>query len=290
MNAIAVIYVNEHLESLRAEARQRSDGLAGPEAQPPRPDRGDRYRAPPDPRLRGLRTRRPDASKLSLRGLTSSLSPRLLPPIRDDLRSLRRRSSCVRTHADQAEVRLGVDVAERVAVRVERPPGRLREDRRRQRLEQRPRRRSPPASSAVAVARPGSRRRAIGSGRPRPSCSRTSARRVGREEQRDHRAEDGDRRAPACRHRRRRPSASARRRVPASSPASGPSNATASWTSITSVGQGRARAGRGDDDDLGRDRPDRVDGVLEQRATVDRLGELVAAEPARPAAGQDDRR
>ena len=53
-------------------------------------------------------------------------------------------------------------------------------------------------------------------------------------------------------------------------------------------GQGRARAGRGDDDDLGRDRPDRVDGVVDQRATVDRLGELVPAEPARAAAGQDD--
>ena len=50
------------------------------------------------------------------------------------------------------------------------------------------------------------------------------------------------------------------------------------------------RARRGDHDDLGRDGPDGVDGVVEQRPAVDRFGQLVAAEPARPAAGEDRRR
>ena len=49
------------------------------------------------------------------------------------------------------------------------------------------------------------------------------------------------------------------------------------------------RAGRGDDDDLVGDRPDRGDGVVEQRPAVDRLGELVAPEARRPAAREHDR-
>ena len=48
MNAFAIMYVNEHLESLRAEARKRSD-LAGREAQPSRSDRVAGLRTPPLP-------------------------------------------------------------------------------------------------------------------------------------------------------------------------------------------------------------------------------------------------
>ena len=46
---------------------------------------------------------------------------------------------------------------------------------------------------------------------------------------------------------------------------------------------------RHDHEDLGGERPDGVDRMLEQRSAVDRLGQLVAPEPARPAAGEDDR-
>ena len=98
------------------------------------------------------------------------------------------------------------------------------------------RRRSPPANSADAVARPGSRRRAIGNGRPRPSCSRTSAvasdaRSSATIEPRT--ATDSAGMSPPTRTTvGERATAS-----PPSSPASGPSNATASWTSVTSVGR-----------------------------------------------------
>ena len=52
---------------------------------------------------------------------------------------------------------------------------------------------------------------------------------------------------------------------------------------------GEVRAGRHDDDDVGRNGADGIDGVVEQRPAVDDLGELVAPEPRRPATGKHDR-
>jgi hypothetical protein len=56
-----------------------------------------------------------------------------------------------------------------------------------------------------------------------------------------------------------------------------------------SGGHNGVGVGRGDDDDVGRDGADGVDGVVEQRPAVDQLGQLVAPEPRRPAAGEHDR-
>ena len=57
-------------------------GLAGRASQPPRSSRLRRIRRPPSHRRRSG-PGRSEARELSLRGLTSSLSPRLLPPIRE---------------------------------------------------------------------------------------------------------------------------------------------------------------------------------------------------------------
>ena len=77
--------------------------------------------------------------------------------------------------AGSVEIGLGVDVAQRASVWVDGPPGDLGQDDRRQRLGQRPETPLAGCRHAAALASPGSRRSTIGNGRPRPSCSSTTA-------------------------------------------------------------------------------------------------------------------
>ena len=96
------------------------------------------------------------------------------------------------------------------------------------------------------------------------------------------------RRGSACR-RRREHDRVRRRREPGARPASGPSKATGRGRRGTSAGTAGVASGAATTRISVANGPDGVDGVVEQRPAVDGLGELVAPEPARPAAGEDDR-
>ena len=167
-----------------------------------------------------------------------------------------------------------------------RAPGRLGDHVADQRLDER-------AQPALAVD-PGVDRRPRGQargGRPSaagaggPSCSRTTTSNPSRPSTIDSRTATtrSGMSPPTMTHDRLR----ARPRAPRARRRAGPRTATGSWTTRTSSGHVRGRVRGADHDDLGRDGPDGVDGVAEQRPAVDRLGELVAPEPARPAAGED---
>ena len=71
-------------------------------------------------------------------------------------------------------------------------------------------------------------------------------------------------------------------------PASGPSNAASSWTRRTPSGRGGTTSGGATTITSVATVGHGFDGVVEQRPAVDRLGELVAAEPRRATAGEDD--
>ena len=192
-----------------------SNGLAGPQAQRPRSDRGDREGAPPDPRLRSQRTRHsrrfetiPSRADLLLPALASSLRyATTSAPSGGGLRV----SGTVRFRPDPPRCRCRAASRRPDREPARPPPGAPPPTAHRPAPR---RRRSPPAISADPVASPGSRRRAIGNGRPRPPCSRTTRVCV----RRSVSSATIDRRTgptgPACRRRRRGPSASARRRAP----------------------------------------------------------------------------
>ena len=77
---------------------------------------------------------------------------------------------------------------------------------------------------------------------------------------------------------------------PGSRPASGPSKATRSWIDADRRGQDRRAVRRATTTRTSSHNGRTASiGVVEQRPAVDRLGQLVATEPARSAAGEDDR-
>ena len=267
MNAVAVIYVNQHLEP-SGRGPQQPNGLAGP------PSAASAIAiAAPRPELRRIARLEasgpgaPDASGTIPTGADLLLSPRLLPPIRDDLRSLRRRSSCVR----DSPVRRGPP---RCRCRGASSPSGSR---------------ARQAASGITAAEAHRRGRAAGARRGEQRRSRRQARF----------ATDGHRQRPATAvvledhgvasdPRSTRPSnrgpaptragmsppttrtdrRSARRRAPRAARPAGLRTRPASWTSGRPAGTAGLASGRGDDEDLGRDRPDRVDRA--GRAAVDR--------------------
>ena len=176
-----------------------------------------------------------------------------------------------------------------VAVRVESRASRLRDDRRRQRSAQRPEAALAPGEQRgrrrqARLATEGHRQRPAAAvvleddarSRPTRRAARPSTARTGDRQRRHVAADDEDRSASA---RRRAPRAARRadlrtrpRRGPASRPAGRAGLAPGAATTMISVAIGRTAS----------------IAWCEQRSTVERLGELVAAEPARPAAGQDD--
>ena len=131
MNAVAVIYVNEHLEELRAEAqRKRLVASLAPEAQPPR------AASPPPPPAStdaSVPTRSARLSRTSPIGRTGSDLPRTRSSLRDTTTSVPPAEVfvCLR------QVGRRVDIAQRDGVGIERSPGRLGDDVRGQDLGQR---------------------------------------------------------------------------------------------------------------------------------------------------------
>ena len=290
VNAVAVMYVNQHLDRPSGRGPAQPDGLAGRARRSLRAAYLLRSRKPrgssaatADPWSRSSRTIRTGAD------LSSALAPpsnTRRPPFPPD-GGLR-----VSGAARSAQVGGRVDVAD-----ASRRRGRGRAT-------------SPPAMT-VAVERLDER------AQPALAVSEEASPRVERRvaTQGDRAAGGLCRRARGRRRRRRArraPPASTSRTAPTSVGMSPPTTRTIGSrarrearprrrpaglrrrpgrgrcaTSAGRSGPRRARRRRGS---RRRERPDGVDGVAEQRPAVDRLGQLVAPEPARSAAGEDDAR
>ena len=249
MNAIAIIYVNEHLDDLQAERRGSASAVAGRQAQPAHPHRSPLASSRDRSRLDELDARASRSSRLSLPGLIS-LSPASLPPYTNDLRPPAEVVVCPAS----GQVGRRVDVAERVAsgssgrqVASAMTPRR-----------QWPRQRAEPALAVVQQSPrprrarvPAERRSAAGAGDPRTRGDRVGA---GVEAAATSDVEHGGDEAGHVAADDEHESAPSPPRARSAAPASGPSNAPGSWT----------------DADAGAERPAVVAGARRRRRSRSR--------------------